>query len=433
MTSTRVYLDGKGAITPEGAEAKALLAAYSGRFVLSPTIPDMLLLLRVPALGGRGRSPRVVLAGDASGFPLSDLIAFLSQARWSGVVRINTPAGEKSLGFKEGEVRSATSDDTADRLGEVIVRLGYASRIQLENLLKESPPSKVGRAMVEAGLLQAHDLYKCVNHQVSEIFHAMLLCREGVFALLDEELDDKTQGMNLQLSTQSLLMDAIRKIDELAHFRHRIPHGRIAIVRKRASDGKLEEEEDRVLQLANGERTVLELGQAARLGEFDITKVVFRLLEGGYATVVEPAGGAAVTASPPKSAQGPVEALGEGGTVVRVFNEIFREILLEVEKQGMAREFLASANAALAGQSLTQSPVLRGVAFQPDGVLPEQTVATQYQAAKAQLGSEPLASLRRALSDVMFFLLFQAGELLEARADEDLARRVKELLAMLGE
>jgi hypothetical protein len=35
------------------------------------------------------------------------------------------------------------------------------------------------------------------------------------------------------------------------------------------------------------------------------------------------------------------------------------------------------------------------------------------------------------LSDVMFFLLFQAGELLESRADEDLARRVKELLATL--
>ena len=48
-----------------------------------------------------------------------------------------------------------------------------------------------------------------------------------------------------------------------------------------------------------------------------------------------------------------------------------------------------------------------------------------------QLGSEPVASLKKALSDVMFFLLFQAGELLESRADEDLARRVKDLLATL--
>ena len=39
--------------------------------------------------------------------------------------------------------------------------------------------------------------------------------------------------------------------------------------------------------------------------------------------------------------------------------------------------------------------------------------------------------LRRALSDVMFFLLFQAGELLESQADENLAHRVKALLGTL--
>jgi hypothetical protein len=44
-----------------------------------------------------------------------------------------------------------------------------------------------------------------------------------------------------------------------------------------------------------------------------------------------------------------------------------------------------------------------------------------------------VASLREGLSEVMFFLLFQAGELLESRADEELARRVKELLSALGD
>jgi hypothetical protein len=55
-----------------------------------------------------------------------------------------------------------------------------------------------------------------------------------------------------------------------------------------------------------------------------------------------------------------------------------------------------------------------------------------YEQYRGSLGSEPLVSFRQALSDVMFFLLFQAGELLESRADEDLARRVKDMLATLG-
>ena len=80
-------------------------------------------------------------------------------------------------------------------------------------------------------MLQAHDLFKCVTHQVSEIFHAIVLCREGSFFLVDQPVEDKL-GHNIQLSTQSLLMDSIRKIDELAHFRKRIPHGRLYVLRK---------------------------------------------------------------------------------------------------------------------------------------------------------------------------------------------------------
>jgi hypothetical protein len=118
--------------------------------------------------------------------------------------------------------------------------------------------------------------------------------------------------------------------------------------------------------------------------------------------------------------------------VARVFNLIFREIRDEVaSKQGMATEFIAAANAALSGQALTSSPVLEGLELADDGTLPLPKLIDAFERHRAQLGSEPIASFKQALSDVMFFLLFQAGELLESRADEDLARRVKELLATL--
>src|SRR5262249_3847429 len=233
---------------------------------------------------------------------------------------------------------------------------------------------------------------------------------------------------------QSLLMDSIRKIDEMAHFRKRIAHNKMYVFKKRAADGKLEEEEDQVLALANGERTVLELAQATKLSEFDVTKIIFRLLEGGYASVAERSV-TSVTQVPDSSAvrrageaRHPADsaAMKEPLSVIRVFNFIFREVRDEVANQGMDKEFIAAANAALAGRALSTSPVLTGVFFEPDGHLDEGKLLRRFEFSREQLGSEPIASLRQALSDVMFFLLFQAGELLESRADEDLARRVKE-------
>ncbi|WP_199243107.1 DUF4388 domain-containing protein [Vitiosangium sp. GDMCC 1.1324] len=468
--SQRFRIDGVQLVPDErqGApqqQQPPVLAGRTGSYVLQPTSPDLLVFSRSPAEGGSLSAPRVVLSGDASGFPLSDLIAFLSQSRWNGVVRVQAPGGERSVLMRDGEVRGATSDVAADRLGEVLVRLGYLDRPQLETVLREHPPSKIGRALVERGLLQAHDLFRCVTHQVSEIFHAIVLCREGSFFLIDQPVEDKL-GHNIQLSTQSLLMDSIRKIDELAHFRKRIPHSRLYVLRKGQTNAKLEADEDKVLALVDGRRTLLDLGQASRLSEFDVTKVVYGLLEGGFVQLSDkPLGGTAqslsgIPAVRPKTFMGipvvrpsstgiPTVRHSQSGLraitqppipppvvdvreVVRVFNRIFREIASEVSKQGLAREFIASANAALSGQALSSSPVLAGLAFAPDGSLPDMRLVEAYEQHRVALGPEPLVSFRQALSDVMFFLLFQAGELLESRADEDLARRVKDMLATLG-
>lgn len=421
MTS-RFTIDAKGGLKPESAEAQAELSRRAGHYLVFPTTPDLLCALRSPVQGGRAPAPRVVLMGDASGFPVSDLIAFLSQSRWSGVLRVHSTGGERSVALKGGEVRGASSEDAADRLSEVLVRLGLASRASVDEALREVPPSKVGRDLVEKGVLQAHQLWAAVSHQVSDIFHAIVLAREGIFLLVDQDVDERLQA-NVQLSTQSLLMDAIRKIDELAHFRGRIPHGRVYVTKKRPSDGKLHPDEDRLLGLATGGRTVLELARASKLSEFEATKVLFRLLEGGYASVSE-----LPVAEAPKAA-----AADPSVRVVHAFNSIFAEVLAEVRREGRDGPFLQAANVALAGQALTTSPVLRGLQFTLEGTLPEQPLLEAFTRMRGALGSEPVASLREALSEVMFFLLFQAGELLESRADEELARRVKELLSVLGD
>ena len=103
------------------------------------------------------------------------------------------------------------------------------------------------------------------------------------------------------------------------------------------------------------------------------------------------------------------------------------------QRRGTLEPFLISANAALKGNGVSTSPVLNGLTFGDDGMLQGDELVARFDqlSAEGQLGAEPLVSLKQALSDVMFFLLFQAGELLESAADEELARRVKEHLSAL--
>ncbi len=441
----RFLVDARGYIAPADGGGSPL-AGRTGYFRLQNTSPDWIVMLRSPAHGGQQETrPRIVLAGDCGAFHLADLIAFLGQSRWTGVLRVTAPSGERSLLLKDGDVRSAASDSSGDRIGEVMVRLGYVTRGALDKVLAEAPPSRIGKALVERGLIKAHDLYKCLNEQISEIFHGIMLSKEGAFALIDQEIDEKALTHNLSLSMNGLLMDSIRKIDELAQFRKRIPHGRMYVLIRKPSEGGLEPEEEAVLAQVNGQRTVIEVGQHARFSEFDATRIVHHLMEQGLVKVAEAPGAAPATAQSaalepvsaipkrpaPQAAPKPVVISAE--MVTTVFNTIFHEVRNEVAARGTLEPFLISANAALKGNGVSTSPVLNGLTFGDDGMLQGDELVARFDqlSAEGELGAEPLTSLKQALSDVMFFLLFQAGELLESAADEELARRVKEHLAAL--
>ena len=422
----RFTIDAKGQLT---ALDPSPLAGRGGVFRLQETSPDWLLLLRSPSGGGiTEKKPRVALAGDCAVFAVQDLIGFLGQSRWTGIIRTISPSGERTLSLKEGEVRSASSDSPNERIGEMIVKLGYVPRPTLEKALADAPPSRVGKVLVERGLLKPHDLYKCLQEQIAEIFHGMMLSKEGSFALIDTNLDDKALSHSLSISMQGLLMDSIRKIDELAQFRKRIPNGRVIVHRKKPSDGTLEPEEDQLLALVDGKKNILQLGQAGKIAEFEATRIVYRLLEGGYATISQ----SAADSPPAVDANKPNNGINET-KVIEVFNTIFREVRNEVARRGHLENFLLSANSALRGSGVSTSPVLNGLAFTQTGDLPPDLVLGVYERLRraGQMGTDPLMTLKQALSDVMFFLLFQAGELLESSADEALARRVKELLATL--
>lgn len=419
----RYTIDGRGVVAPIDQGSAQDLARRQGNWSTLATGPDWMVWLRRPPVGGAGPKPRALLAGDCNSFALADFMAYLGQSRFTGALRITSGNAERTLWMKEGEVRSASSDFPADRVGEVMVRLGYVSRQVLEGILAENPPSRVGKVLVERGILKAHDLFKCITEQVGEIFHAMMLVKDGAFVLIDQDPDAHSSNP-LSLTMNSLLMDSIRKIDEMAHFRKKIPHARLYVVPKKPSDPSLEQEEAQLLALVDGRHTILEIGQRLKQSEFDATRIVFRLLEGQYVTLAPQAAAAAPAHRP----HGPAEQLNQ---MLSVFDRIFREVYSEVATHGLGEPFLIAANASLQTGGVSQSVALKGMTFNHEGGLPVDALRSRVAQVATQLGPEPILAVRQALSDVMFFLLFQAGELLEARADEALAQRVKQLLATL--
>jgi uncharacterized protein DUF4388 len=419
-------IDAHGRVVPQDDAARRALADRAGRFALYPSAHDLLVARRTPLAGGAAARPRCVFAGDLSAFAIADFVAFIHQSRLSGVLGVSSPGGERGVVFKDGEVRGAHSDAPGERIGEVALRLGFVTAAQLEEVERAADAKPFGKALVDRGLLGANDLWKCLHEQVAAVFHAILLSRDGIFALVEEDGD---LGTPLSVNTQSLLMDGIRRIDEMSLFRARIPSARAYVRRAKPKVAiTLHAPEQELLDLVDGRRTVAEIAQGAHVNVFDATKILYHLAEAGYVEAVEDP-----LASPAASPEERLAAIAGG------FGALLRDIARAVAAQGPLEPFLAGARAFLSDPTGRFAPLWTLVVPSHDGAVEERAVLGNLGAlrgaalARVEPSGDPGRFLFDGLRELMFFYLFQANERLPRDADERLARDVKRRLEALGE
>jgi len=424
--SQLVDIDPHGRVVPEDDEARRALADRAGRFLLLPSAPDLLVGRRTPAAGGAGPRPRCVIAGDLSAFPIADFVAFIHQSRLSGLLTVAVDGVDRGVAFKDGEVRGAHSGMAGERIGEVAQRLGYASADQVAQSVAGADGKLLGKVLLEKGFLTAADLWKCLHEQVAAVFHAILLSREGIFAMVDADVD---LGTPLSVNTQSLLMDGIRRIDEMSLFRARIP-GAHAYLRRREPKVRitLKGVEQQLLDLVDGRRRVSDIAQGAHLNEFDATKILYHLAEAGYLeAITEPMD------APSASPAARLQAIAGG------MNHLLRLIAGAVASAGGLDPFLAGARSFLADGASRFAPLWQLVPPGRDGTLDADAVLGNLASlggaalAKAEPSGDPARYLFEGLRELMFFYLFQAGERLSREADERLALEVKRRFEALGD
>jgi len=420
--ATWLDIDPHGRVAPASDEVRRALADRAGRFSLLPSAPDLLVAHRAPATGVPGRRPRVLLAGDLSGFPIADFIAFVHQSRLSGVLHVTSAGADRSVAFKDGEVRSAQSSVVGERIGEVAQKLGFVTAAQLEEATRGDRP--LGKGLVEKGFIGPNDLWKCFHEQVTAVFHAILLVHEGVFWLLDEDVADRP-GTPLAVSTQSLLMDGIRRIDEMSLFQARIP-GPGAYLRRREPKRPLSLKplEQQLLDLVDGQRDVAAMAGAAHLNVFDATKVLYHLAEAGYLEAVkEPS---ATAATPAARLEGVLTGL----------DELLRTVAAALPP-GQRPAFLAAVRAHLSDEATPFAPLFRKLAPAPDGGLDRTQLAANLAAIlpprgpKAEPSPEAVRLALDALTELLFFYLFLAGERIPREVDERLGAEVRQRLLRL--
>ncbi len=245
----------------------------------------------------------VALHGNLSDFGIAEVFQLIGQQRKTGTLVVGEGAASIFLAFDGGRVvrggpSGAGSESTC--LGRQLVRAGYLTREQLEDLENESERSArpLSDLFLATGLIERGTLEEVQHLLTRETVFDVIRRQSGDFHFTAEHVVHDTKPENL-LGAEQILMDGLRMLDEWRTFADAVPSEEVVFRRvgnlesaraltKGDGDSRLGNAE-RVLQLIDGRLSVRRIIDLSRLGTFEATRVLAELRQAGVIDLTTPA------------------------------------------------------------------------------------------------------------------------------------------------
>jgi tetratricopeptide (TPR) repeat protein len=309
----------------------------------------------------------MAIEGPLRELGIHDVFQLLDLSRKTGRLRVSSALrdNEGTVDFRQGRVVAAAIRSNPHPIGQILLRAGKITEAELERAESMRQQSaerrRIGEILVEMGAVTPRELERMMQRQIEAVVFELLSWQEGFFSFAEGDVGagDGSGG----LPTDSLLMEAARRIDEWTRIAHLVPSlDVVPMLADTAGDQQpmldLRPNEWQVLAAIDGSTDLRAIAAAVSMSDFDVARIVYGLVSTGVVTLRE------------------TPAAGAGDNAVMLLNDA-REAL----RDGRALDALSAAERALS--------------LAPDDV------QTRLVAARALLGleryGEAEAMLERAL------------------------------------
>ena len=230
------------------------------------------------------------LAGDLAIISIADVLLLLQDRGYTGVVNLTHGRARMDIYLGQGRVEFAGAQGVADEflLGHFLSSGGHLSQDTLAEVIeerrREGSTELLGAYLCARGLLTQSGLHKAMAKQTSALVFESLRWGSGRFTFRPlVELSAQAREAALALAVDGLILEGLRRVEEWRVIEQEIGDFDMTFVRnedKLASYGRghLLREEATIADLVNGRNTVRDLIQISKMGSYDVTQVLFRLL-----------------------------------------------------------------------------------------------------------------------------------------------------------
>ncbi|MHB1311088.1 MAG: DUF4388 domain-containing protein [Gemmatimonadaceae bacterium] len=234
----------------------------------------------------------MAIEGPLRELGIHDVFQLLDLSRKTGVLRVVSELrdNEGVVAFHAGRIAFASIRSNPHPIGEMLLKAGKIGDADLTaaraRQTEHGDRRRIGEILIDAGAVSARDVEQFVRRQAEAVVFELMSWREGHFRFEESSPQDFPENPSVAVSTESVLMEAARRIDEWSRIADRVPsltHIPEFSEEAEGHSGQLDllPSEWEVLTMIDSARDLRRIALELGRSDFDVAKVVYGLVSTG--------------------------------------------------------------------------------------------------------------------------------------------------------
>lgn len=233
----------------------------------------------------------MAIEGPLKELGIHDVFQLLDLSRKTGMLLVTSALrdNEGKVLFENGRIGSATIRSNPHRLGDLLIRSGRLSETDMaraEAMQQRGDRRRLGEILIALDLVTPKEIERQMRLQIEAVVFELMSWREGFFRFEEGLSEEQLRDAGAPLSTESLLMEGARRIDEWSRIADRVPN--LSMVpyltppdEEHPAQLDLLPSEWQVLSLIDGANDLREISTTLAMSEFDVARITYGMVSTG--------------------------------------------------------------------------------------------------------------------------------------------------------
>ena len=225
--------------------------------------------------------------GNLKACGAAEVIQFGALNQSTGVLTFYSKGDTISLSFEEGRITAAVAGKGGVELPleEYLVKSGKITKEKFNEIKKKAEETKIpiDEILLREGILTHQELEEVIYFKIQEIVDEVLLWKEGKYRFEPGKALYVKSRFKVSVDPNALLLEGMRRIDEWPRIQATLndPKEVFEKTEKPAVSVEMGPEEEKILSMIDGEKSLEELVETSGLGKFRTYQAIYNLLEMG--------------------------------------------------------------------------------------------------------------------------------------------------------